>query len=195
MATRLISPQGWVRWAVGYAKEKSLAAMVDSDASANVERMPQKDPSESQSLQVALSSSRQRQSPAQNRIATYLLLAAFLASFNPARLDARYFLRDEHALLPAAERDITRAKLRRKKGGAFRKRPKKKAAADEGRKEALVSTPCVVGRFPRPRAERPASVRALACRILKLFSGRNPSRSSVYWPSCKRFSSSRGRRV
>lgn len=35
-------------------------------------------------------------------IPTFLLLASFLASYNPARLDVRYFVRDESALLPEA---------------------------------------------------------------------------------------------
>ncbi|UZJ51077.1 hypothetical protein CBS101457_000397 [Exobasidium rhododendri] len=33
-------------------------------------------------------------------ISSFLLLASFLASYNPARLDVRYFVRDESALLP-----------------------------------------------------------------------------------------------
>lgn len=38
-------------------------------------------------------------------IPTFLLLSAFLASYNPARLDVRYFIRDESSLFPDGSRN------------------------------------------------------------------------------------------
>jgi origin recognition complex subunit 5 len=56
-------------------------------------------------------------------IPSFLLLASFLASYNPARLDVRYFVRDESALLPEGhdQRANGRSKSRKRKQRVVRR--------------------------------------------------------------------------
>ncbi|PWN41812.1 hypothetical protein IE81DRAFT_324149 [Ceraceosorus guamensis] len=150
---RLVWPQAWVRWAVAQARERSEAAVAGNERSA-ARTTAQR------GSQAKRSSGTSMESASLARLETYIIIAAFLASFNPARLDMRYFLRDEHALLPAAERAEAQVKLRRKKGGAFRRKPKKKATADEGRKETLNSQ-ALLGPKPFPVERLLAILQAL----------------------------------
>jgi origin recognition complex subunit 5 len=48
-------------------------------------------------------------------IPSFLLLASFLASYNPARLDVSYFVRDESALLPEANDQRTKGLSKKRK--------------------------------------------------------------------------------
>lgn len=47
-------------------------------------------------------------------IPSFLLLSSFLASYNPSRLDVRFFVRDESSLIPEASRNGSLAKKRKK---------------------------------------------------------------------------------
>lgn len=66
-------------------------------------------------------------------VPSFLVLASFLASFNPSRLDVRYFLRDEASLLPSAVGQGDEEEKTRKRGGALKRKPaSRKRAHIEG---------------------------------------------------------------
>lgn len=80
---------------------------------------------------------------------TFILLASFLASYNPVRLDVRYFVRDETAVLSRLNVDDGTRKRHRKKGGALRRKPQNKRRRDvDGRSTALLNRQALLG----PRA-------------------------------------------
>lgn len=65
-------------------------------------------------------------------VPSFIVLASFLASFNPSRLDVRYFLRDEASLLPSAIGPDGEEEKVRKRGGALKRKPtsRKRARID-----------------------------------------------------------------
>lgn len=80
------------------------------------------------------------------------MLASFLASYNPARLDVRYFVRDESALLvQTAAADKGGRRRRRKRGGALRRKPQRharKRGGPDGESAMLLNRQALLG--PRP---------------------------------------------
>jgi origin recognition complex subunit 5 len=141
---RLVSANAWVASAVSWAESMSSEAMATTAAIEAEDALSQKTPSKrsrraplaARLAQGPLDSAVQQLAPSVPLLGAYLLLASFLASFNPARLDARYFLRDEHVLLPAAER-VDASARKRKRGGAYRKKPAKRPPKDDGQREDL----------------------------------------------------------
>ena len=94
--TREIAPAEWMRQMVQQVKSECDAEA--SQAEAEQRLLPP-----SKALLLPL-------------IPSFLLLASFLASYNPARLDVRYFARDETSLLPEAGGRNGHSSKKRKRG-------------------------------------------------------------------------------
>lgn len=141
---RLVSARAWVTAALSWAENMSRDAIAAAAALEAEEARSQKNTPVKRSRRAPLrpaqapldNPAQQQLAPAVPLLGAYVLLASFLASFNPARLDARYFLRDEHVLLPAAER-VDASARKRKRGGAYRKKPAKRPPKDDGQREDL----------------------------------------------------------
>ncbi|PWN32073.1 uncharacterized protein FA14DRAFT_174919 [Meira miltonrushii] len=75
-------------------------------------------------LQISQDFGKSNYSTLQSRslLTSLVVLAAFLASYNPARLDVRYFVRDESAIIINSFKSTDgKSPRKRKRGGAFRK--------------------------------------------------------------------------
>lgn len=115
--------------------------------------------------------------------AQYLLLASFLASYNPTRLDVRYFLRDD-ALMGSSHG--------RRPDGARRRRPvkrRKTADGEQGEGQSLVSELFSTDTGVRTET-RPSfyGSKTTTCRTDNNSSVQNHSRSIGCFPSSKRSS-------